>query len=140
MKDVAVVGILLALLVSACAPIVPCSERYANELASNQSLAKHADYLRSQYAETTRDEAYWAYRAILEGKLLAVQYDLALKTASKEESSTPIVSNMKLVKDVLFSHLANYSKVWSEAIHDHVHYEYSSVDFFYSSCYYKKRI
>jgi hypothetical protein len=129
MKNVAVVSFLLILLVSACAPMVPRGERYANELAGNQLLAKHSDYFKGQYAGTTRDEAYWAYRAILEGELLAVQYDLALKAMNKEERSKAIVSNMKLTKDALLAHLANYSSVWSKAIHDHVHYKYSSVDF-----------
>jgi len=129
MKNVALFSLLLVLIVYACAPIVPRSERYANELAGNQLLAKHTDYFRSQYAGTTRDEAYWAYLAILEGELLAVQYDLVLKDINNQEPSKAIVSNMKITKDALLSHLANYNSVWSKAIHDHVHYEYSSVDF-----------
>lgn len=129
MKNVAIVSFLLVLLISACAPMVPLSERYANELAGNQLFAKHADYFRSQYAGTTRDEAYWAYRAILEGELLAEKYDLVLKAMNEEEPSKAILSNMKLTKNALLSHLANYSSVWSKAIHEHVHYKYSSVDF-----------
>lgn len=129
MKVITVVSICFVLLMSACAPIVSRSERYANELTGNQSLARHADYFRSQYAGTTRDEAYWAYLAILEGELLAVQYDLALKAMTKKEASSSVVSSMKIMKDALVSHLANYSSVWSKAIHEHVRYKYSSVDF-----------
>lgn len=129
MKNVTLVSFLLVMLVSACAPMVPRSERYANELAGEQLLAKHTDYFRSQYAETTKDEAYWAYLAILDGEILAVKYDLAIKAMNKEEPSKAIISNMKITKYALLSHLANYSSVWSKAIHDHVHDEYSSVDF-----------
>lgn len=132
MKKATIVVVMMALLLSACAPIapmVPISERYANELAGNQLLAKHAAYFRSEYSSTTKDEAFWAYRAILEGELLAVQYDLALKTLNKEKDDKSIISDLKMVKQVLISQLANYSEVWSAAIHEHVRYKYSSVDF-----------
>jgi len=129
MKNVAVVSFLLVLLVSVCAPVVPRSERYANELATEPLLAKHAGYFRSQYSGTTKDEAYWAYLAILDGEMLSIKYELALSGLTKAGSSAAIVPSMKNAKEALVSHLANYASVWSKAIHDHVHYEYSSVDF-----------
>ena len=117
MKSIAIPGILFAVLLSAC---VPLTERYANKLARNELLSKHADYFRSEYAGSKKNEPYWGYRAILEGELLVQLYDNVVEAITVGKHRRDIVSCMKLVKEVLFAHLGNYSTIWSEAIDDHV--------------------
>ncbi|MFH1777811.1 MAG: hypothetical protein ABH952_09690 [Candidatus Omnitrophota bacterium] len=138
MKRVAIVGAMMGLFLSACVTMIPMNEKYANELLINQSLAKHADYFKSKYAGTTKDEASYAYRAILVGELLAVQYDLALKMLCQEKEDKSIISDMKMVKETLTLQLSYYSEIWSKAINDHVRYEYYSVDFSTALCITKK--
>lgn len=130
MKNIIIIGAMMALLLSACTPMVPKNVKYANELNSSQLVAKHADYFRSEYAGTTKDEAFWAYYAILEGELLTQIYDLILESMDQETDGNSIISYIKIIKRTIMStQLANYSKIWSNAINRHAHNKYSCVDF-----------
>ncbi len=120
---------MVLLLLSACAPVIERHHWYANKLSSNISLAKHTAYFRSEYASTTKNEADWAYRAIHQGEQLAAEYDLILYMLEKDETSQSVISDIKTFREILDTHLAIYSDVWSKAINDHVESEYSNVDF-----------
>lgn len=126
MKTFVYIIIMFALFVSACAPTLPKSERYANMLIS---FPISSDHIRNHYAGTTKNEAYWAYSAIITGKILIVSYNKTLNSITNSDTCNTIISNMIITKDLLNSHLYVYSNFWSMAIKNHVENEYSCVDF-----------
>jgi hypothetical protein len=134
MKLHTIIGICFVLLAYACTPTIHPIERYANELAGSKELAKHADYFTIEYAGATKDEAYWAHRAIHEGSILAAQYDTLFKKGIKKKAikRTPIssiVSNMKTMQAVLASHLRTVNLVWASALNNQSQYKTYVVDF-----------
>ena len=119
--------LLFPVLFSGCATMatVPQNEYYANKLAATESFAKDSEYLRKEYAGTTKYEAYWAYNAILSATLLDASYDriiLEINSINKENKKS-LIYTMKETEDVFIAHLGYYSAVWSEAIESRTFYE-----------------
>ena len=112
MNFIATASLLFALLVSACAHL---SESYADKLAGDPKLARHAEHFRSAYSSKEFEEIKYGYRAILSGEVLSNMYDRL-----NEAPSSAIVSQMKVIHDALVRHLAIHSEVWSDAIADAV--------------------
>ena len=112
MNFIAMAILLFALSLSACAHL---SESYADKLAGDPKLARHAEHFRSTYSSKEFEEVQYGYRAILSGEVLSNIYDRL-----NEAPGSAIVSKMELMHDALVSHLAIHSEIWSDAIADAV--------------------
>ena len=112
MNVIAIASLLFALSVSACAHL---SESYADKLAGDPKLARHAEHFRSTYSSKEFEEVKYGYRAILSGEALSNIYDRL-----NEAPGSAIVSKMELIHDALVRHLAIHSEIWSDAIADAV--------------------
>lgn len=134
MKRLTIVGVAVLFLFSASASIALTGPEALTEMCVNRladlSLAKHANYFRSQYGSMTKGVPFYACEAIVAGEKLATQYESVLKSLKKEKDKKSIIPALKTFEEALVSELTNYSEVWRKAIDDQVRYgELSTVDF-----------
>ncbi|MCF7859791.1 MAG: hypothetical protein K9N07_10800 [Candidatus Cloacimonetes bacterium] len=118
-------SIILIFMLSSCVTIG--YDTYVKEIESTPILYDHLEYYKLEYADSNKDESYWAYRAILEGMLLGIKYDLVIRVLEEKEDN--IIIDMENIKESIEMQLSTYISVWSDAIERHVRNEYSCVDF-----------